>query len=277
MTKQEALAGSLQDKVYAKDYLWLNLRDLPYFRSLLRTVEAKFYQELELPSPTLDLGCGDGHFTAVAFDRLIEVGLDPWDAPIREAKSRNAYHLLTEADGSKMPYREGYFSSAFSNSVLEHIPQVDIVLAETARVMRPGSLFVFCVPNHRFNKTLSMATLLDTMRLFRLAQIYRTFFSRIARHHHLDNPKVWQTRLEQAGFVLEHWWHYFPPKSLAVFEWGHILGLPSLILRKLFGRWIMVSTHWNLGLIYRLLRPFTNAVACDDGVCTFFIARRIGG
>ena len=45
-----------------KDYLWLNLRDLPYFRAMLRAVEAEFYQEFELPSPTLDLGCGDGHF-----------------------------------------------------------------------------------------------------------------------------------------------------------------------------------------------------------------------
>ena len=52
-----------------KDYLWLHLRDLPYFRAMLRAVEAQFYQEFELPAPTLDVGCGDGHFATIAFDR----------------------------------------------------------------------------------------------------------------------------------------------------------------------------------------------------------------
>ena len=38
-----------------KDYLYLHLRDLPYFRGMLRAVEAQFYQEFELPAPTLDV------------------------------------------------------------------------------------------------------------------------------------------------------------------------------------------------------------------------------
>ena len=262
--------------IYMKDYLYLHLRDLPYFRALLRAVESAYYQDLYLPAPILDLGCGDGHFAQLTFDHPIDVGLDPWHGPIQEAGTRNVYRLLTEADASKMPYPDGYFSSAFSNSVLEHITPVEQVLAETARVLRPGALFVFCVPNHHFNDYLSIAVMLDKIRLTSLAKHYRAFFSRIARHCHLDNPQVWQTRLEQAGFVLERWWHYFPPKALHILEWGHYFGLPSLILRRLTGRWILVSTHWNLGLIYRFLEPYANAVPCDDGVCTFYIARRIG-
>ena len=71
-----------------KDYLWLNLRDLPYFRSLLRAVEARFYQGFDLPHPILDVGCGDGHFATVAFDYKLDVGIDPWGSPIREASQR---------------------------------------------------------------------------------------------------------------------------------------------------------------------------------------------
>ena len=56
-----------------------------------------------------------------------------------------------------MPYPRGYFASAFSNSVLEHIPHVERVLEETARVLRPGAVFAFCVPNHRFNESLSIS------------------------------------------------------------------------------------------------------------------------
>ena len=50
-----------------KDYLWLNLRELPYFRGLLRAIEGRFYEEIELAEPVLDLGCGDGQFAAVTF------------------------------------------------------------------------------------------------------------------------------------------------------------------------------------------------------------------
>jgi SAM-dependent methyltransferase len=264
------------NNIHSKDFLWLNIRDLPYFRSLLRAVEAQFYQDIDLPIPTLDIGCGEGHFASLTFDRKIDVGLDPSHQPIHEAGKRHTYRLLTEADGGRMPYPDGYFSSAFSNSVLEHIPHVEQVLAEAARVLKPGAVFVFCVPNHRFNDSLSLVKVLDKLRLAPLEKLYRTFFSFIARHRHLDGPEVWTKRLVRAGFVIEKWWHYFPPDALAVLEWGHYFGLPSLIVHKLTGRWILVPAYWNLMPTYRLLQPHADAIACDDGVCTFYIARRAG-
>ena len=112
------------NNTHSKDFLWLNIRDLPYFRSLLRAVEAQFYQEITLAAPTLDVGCGEGHFADLTFNRKIDIGIDPSRAPIHEAKRRQTYHLLTEADAGKMPYPDRYFASAFSNSVLEHIPHV---------------------------------------------------------------------------------------------------------------------------------------------------------
>lgn len=259
----------------AKDFLWLNIKDLPYFRSLLRAVEAQFYNQADLPAPTLDVGCGEGHFASLIFDRKIEVGLDPSRESLHEASERHAYQLLTEADGGKMPYPDGYFASAFSNSVLEHIPHVEQVLGEIARVLKPGALFVFCVPNHRFNGSLSISRGLERLRLTALAKLYRTFFTYIARHRHLDSPEVWKPRLEAAGFGVEKCWDYFPPKALAILEWGHYLGLPSLLIRKLTGRWILIPAHWNLALTYRLLQPYSSAVSSDDGVCTFYIARRV--
>src|SRR3989337_1004853 len=103
-------------------FLWPMLRTLPYFRALLRAVEADFYGEFELAAPVLDLGCGDGLFASQVFKRPIDVGI----------------------------------ASAFSNSVLEHIPGLQAVLNETARVLRPGGLFLFCVPNHRWQSALSV-------------------------------------------------------------------------------------------------------------------------
>src|SRR4030042_1920185 len=116
-----------------KDFLWLNLRDLPYFRAMLRAVEAQFYQDFELPAPTLDLGCGDGHFATIAFERKLEVGLDPWAGPIHQAARRGGYRLLVQADGGNIPFGNEHFTSALSNSVLEHIPHVQAVLVELRR------------------------------------------------------------------------------------------------------------------------------------------------
>ncbi len=257
-----------------KDFLYLHLRDLPYFRALLRAVESRFYQDLSLPAPTLDVGCGDGHFASVTFDRPIDVGLDPWWEPLREARRYGGYRWLIRAGGSHIPMPDACFASAFSNSVLEHIPDVQAVLHEVARVLRPGAPFYFCVPNHNFPRFLSLAQTLERWGLAPLAGHYRRLFNRISRHYHCDPPEVWQARLEQAGFQVQRWFHYFSPQALAALEWGHYFGLPSWITKRLFGRWILVRHPSNLAWIYRRLIGHVQQPLHEHGAYTFYITRR---
>ena len=260
----------------SKDFLFLHVSDLPYFRGLLRAVESCFYQGLELPAPVYDLGCGDGHFASLTFDQKIDVGLDPWHGPVHEAATRGAYRSLVEADAAHAPFPSHHFASGISNSVLEHIPGIDEVLVETARLLQPGAPFIFCVPNHNFLPTLSIGRLLDSLGLKPLARAYRSFFNRISRHQHCDDPETWQARLEAAGFRIEKYWHYFSPSSLAALEWGHYLGLPCLLLHVLFRRWILVPARWNLSLTLLMLRPYYNEpVPQEQGAYTFYIARRV--
>jgi SAM-dependent methyltransferase len=259
-----------------KDFLWPQLLSLPYFRALLRAVEARFYQDIDLPSPCLDLGCGDGNFASLAFSQPLEVGLDPWTGPIRKARTTAAYHTLVQAMGDAMPFPDGHFASAVSNSVLEHIPQLDAVLQETNRVLKPGALFVFCVPNDRFLPNLSIAQGMERMRLYGAAKSYRAFFNRISRHQHCDSPEVWQERLNRAGFAIERWWHYFSPAALHTLEWGHYLGLPSLISHALTRRWILIPQRWNLALTHRLVRQYYEEHPYrQDGTYSFYITRKM--
>ncbi len=259
-----------------KDFLYLHTRDLPYFRGLLRAVESGFYQDLDLPEPTLDVGCGDGHFAELTFNRKLNVGLDPWTGPIREAGSRDVYHLLTEADGAHMPYPNAHFASALSNSVLEHIPQLDAVLLETARVLKPNAPFVFCVPNHNFTANLSVARFFDAIGLKPLAAAYRAFFNKISRHVTCQDEISWEARLKQAGFKIEKHWHYFSPEALATLEWGHYFGLPSLIIHFFTRRWNLIKAYWNFAILIKLLRKHVNAPVPDpNGAYTFYITRRI--
>jgi SAM-dependent methyltransferase len=259
----------------SKDYLWLNLRDLPYFRAMIRAVEAQFYQAFVLPAPTLDLGCGDGHFAGITFARKLEVGLDPWAGPIRQAAKGQGYLSLVQAVGGRMPFPDGYYASAFSNSVLEHIPQVQGVLAELRRVLKPGAPFLFCVPNPHYLTELSIPGLLRKIGLSGAGQGYTRWFQRISRVEHLEWPDVWQSWLESAGFRLEKWWHYFSPPAMRALEWGHYFGAPTLLCHAVTGRWIIAPWHWNFSLTERFVRKYAIAQPDAQGTFTFYVARSV--
>lgn len=254
--------------------LWRHISSLPYFRGFLRAVEDRFLQEIPLEAPLLDLGSGDGHFASVAFGRRPDIGLDPWVSPMKEARSRDAYRLLVLGEGAKIPAADASVNTVTSISVLEHIPEVEPVITEVARVLKPGGRFVFCVPNHRFPKLLSGRQVLDKLGLHGLAKKYSRFFNKIARHAHTDSPEVWTERLNAAGLEVEQTWDYFPPKALHVLEWGHPLGFPAWVSKKLFGKWVLVPTRWNLVIPWILTRKTLDDPRSEQGVCTYFIARR---
>jgi len=250
----------------SKDFLFLQLRDLPYFRAFLRAVESSYYQVLPLPAPVYDVGCGDGHFASLTFDQKIDVGLDPWHGPIHEAKKYDAYKSLVESDGAKSPFPSEYFASGFSNSVLEHIPHIDDVLKETARVLKKDAPFYFCVPNTRYFSELSISKV--------LGKPYENWFRKISRVHHADETDVWKERLERTGFELVRWWHYFSPASMRVLEWGHYFGVPSVFARVLTGKWIVSRTRWNLFFTRKYVERYASPEPIENGTFTFYIARK---
>jgi SAM-dependent methyltransferase len=256
------------------DFLWRHLQDLPYFRALLRAVEARFYQGISLGEPVLDLGCGDGHFASAMPPHSPFVGIDPWWEPLLEARGREVYLLVGQASGAAMPFPSGHFGTVVSNSVLEHIPNLDPVMVEAARVLRPGGQFVFCVPSNCFLAFLSISRGLRRVGLSRPARAYEAFFNRISRHHHCDDPATWQARLNGAGLRLVRHWYYFSQGALATLEWGHYFGLPSLVTKKLLGRWIIAPTRANLWLTERLLRRYYDEPLPERGAYLFFIAQK---
>ena len=257
------------------DFLWQHLRDLPAFRGLLRAVEARFYQDLlPLDEPVLDVGCGDGHFASIAFPRPLLAGIDPAAAVLREARERGAYHVLAQALGNALPYAGGTFATVISNSVLEHIPDVASVLAEIARVLQPGGRFIFCVPGDRFTDLLFFTQLFRRLRLEGLARAYKGYFNRISRHHHCDGPEVWQERLAVVGLRPVEHFYYFSERANHALDLGHYYGAPSLVAKKLFGRWILAPSRWNLALTERWLRPLYNEPLPEVGAYLFVVAEK---
>lgn len=254
--------------------LWRHISSLPYFRAFLRACEDRFYQDIDLPEPVFDLGSGDGHFASVAFKRKLAVGLDPWAAPMREAKQRNAYRMLVLGEGARIPFADSSFAAVTSTSVLEHIPDIQPVLQEVGRILIPDGKFVFCVPNHRFPEMLWGRKVLNGLRLKKLGQVYSRFFNWISRHAHTDPPDIWRQRLSEAGMQVEDTWDYFPPSALHILEWGHPLGLPALFSKKVFGKWILVPKRWNLAIPWRMTRKYLKDPRSSEGVCSFFVAHK---
>ncbi len=258
-----------------KDFLWIQIRELPYFRGLLRAVEAKFYQDLTIEAPVLDLGCGDGHFASRTFDFKIDVGIDPWSGPLQEAAQSGAYRSTVRCEGAAIPFPDYSFKTIISNSVLEHIPEVDAVIGEASRVIQSGGRFIFCVPNHQFLGNLSVSNFFDTVHLRGLGRAYRSFFNKISRHHHCDDPAMWERRLSEHGFRIEKYWHYFSPGAFHTLEWGHYFGLPSLISHWLTRKWILLPARWSLWPVERICRRYYDEPAEQPlGAYTFYIARK---
>jgi SAM-dependent methyltransferase len=154
------------------DLLERHLRDLPYFRATLRAVEARMMRSVPLPSPVLDLGCGDGHFASVTFYPGATVGIDPELSSLREASRRGAYRLLVQARGDRLPFAVGSFASAFSNSVLEHVEGLAEVMAELSRVLQPGASLAITVPNPGYRRELHVPQLLRRIGLRRIGERY---------------------------------------------------------------------------------------------------------
>jgi SAM-dependent methyltransferase len=257
-----------------RDFLWPHVQALPYFRALLRAVEASLVHDLALPEPVLDVGCGDGHFGSVAFDHPITVGIDPSRVSLREAAGFHAYRWLIASGGEHLPFARGAFASALSNSVLEHIPPLQDVLNEVGRVVQPGGKFVFTVPNPGYLEHLALPRYPRRLGLDSLAQAYTEWFRVVTRTVNLEWEEDWRGRLDQAGFTLVRSVRYFSPRALRTLEWGHYFGLPSLVARKLTGRWIIWPSRFNLGLTERFVRRYYREPLAGDGTYTLYVARR---
>jgi len=261
------------------DYLVAHLTQVPAFRALLRAVEARLLGRWtpRLKRPILDLGCGDGLFASVVFPEPVEVGLDPSYQAVAEAHRRGAYRQVVVAEGQSIPYPNSYFATVFSNCVLEHIRDVEVVLQEVHRVLRKEGIFLFSTPSEHFAEYLFFPTLLRRLRMRSLAQAYGRWFNRISKHYHTDGVAGWRERLEKAGFRILHWEPYMSPHAHWLFDLGHYYGAITLLYRKLLGRWLIAPWRWNVALLEWLLRRFYRERGLETGAYLFFVCKRGDG
>ena len=125
-----------------------------------RSIELAVVVEHGLPEGRgLDLGCGDGKLMGIVLEaaqtarELVGVDIDPLETAAAQASG--VYRRVHTVPGASVPEPDASFDFAFSNSVLEHIDEIEPVIAEVGRVLRPGGAFVFTVPADGFHDCLA--------------------------------------------------------------------------------------------------------------------------
>jgi ubiquinone/menaquinone biosynthesis C-methylase UbiE len=115
-------------------------------------------------SRLLDLGCGPGPLTRdLAKMGYPGVGLDASPAMIefciQQAKTDGISDLWTYnlGDVEAVPFPDNSFDAVVCSGVIDYLPTDDKLIAEAARVLKPGGRFVLCFTN-RFGYTVSLST-----------------------------------------------------------------------------------------------------------------------
>lgn len=256
-------------------HLWRQLSSMAPHRALVRAVEAWLLSRVPLETPVLDLGCGDGHFGGLAFDRPPDVAIDLAVDAVAEAGRRREYGAVVCGDARRLPFRDAVFGSVVSNSALEHVEDVDAALREARRVLGKGGALVATTPTDRFAVELLGSAIARGLRLSTAANAYGRFFSRISRHYHAEEPRVWRDRLARAGFEVIHHATYFPPSALHAFDLCHYLSVPFLVARRTIGTWVLHPIQTEA--FFRWLRRYTqDGPEHPDGVYQLVVCRRAG-
>ncbi len=95
-----------------------------------------------LPSGRLlDLGCGTGHSYELLGERET-VGVD-----LHAASLAGQRRETVVADMRDLPFGDAAFDAVVAVHSLEHVPDPGVVLAEVARLLRPGGKAAFVTPN----------------------------------------------------------------------------------------------------------------------------------
>lgn len=255
------------------DDVYINrlLETSPLYHVLVRAAECLLLRDYDLPAPVLDIGCGPGTFGRALFgERQVDAGIDPQHGELVQARDTASYRWLVQCAGATLPFRDESFASSFSNSTLEHIPDVEPVLAEMHRVVAPGGPVLITVPSEHFLAYYGGSQLLEGLRLKTPAARYRAWTRKRARVHHDDPPDVWIDRLTSVGFTVQSWRYYYSRANMALFDLSHYMTVPSLLTRRLLGRWVLWPGKRNVLPLARLLRRWVDPGPEDEGAFLLF-------
>ena len=93
------------------------------------------------PGRIADIGCGIGHsYRLLAPRETVGIDVDP-------AVLAGQQRETVAADMRRLPFADGAFDGSIAVHSIEHVPDADRALSESARVLKPGAVAVVVTPN----------------------------------------------------------------------------------------------------------------------------------
>jgi SAM-dependent methyltransferase len=174
--------------------------------SLWRAWEYAAYRTHALQEPVLDVGCGDGQWFRLVWPEIGDVsGIDLEPAAVERARRSGVYRQVWQADAAAMPVAAGAFGSVFANCSLEHMDNIETVIGNVYRALRPGGTFIFSVVTDKIDTWFSPTVLAEALGAEARA---RDRYEEWLAYHHLVNLlpiECWCEALISAGFeIVEH-------------------------------------------------------------------------
>lgn len=210
---------------------------------LCRVPELELFSQIKLEHPVLDHCCGDGYIAANAFPEIsIDAGVDISYKQLKVAKQRGNYKRLEWGDaGIALPFEDAEFTTVINNSGIEHILNLEISIAEIARVLRVGGKVYLNVLNSRYFDRWPLKP--ETAKKYKSFQPF----------HHALNEREWRDVLERHKFKEVTFIDYFPEstsKVLASLDYRYSahyfrkrISLPLILERFFPASWLVRRWH----------------------------------
>jgi ubiquinone/menaquinone biosynthesis C-methylase UbiE len=185
-------------------------------------------QKTRMRGRILDLGCGDGRLSSARVSGAQHscdkkephtlIGIDPDVEDSAIARRSGSYEKVYTCSANAIPEEDCSFDFCFANSVIEHIPNIDEVLKEVSRVLRPNGKFIFTVPSTEFER------LMKTSRFWagkfsggNSEEYSRMMNTRLAVCRYFDHKET-EAMLKDVGLEIIQEEYYFPESAVRIWE-----------------------------------------------------------
>ncbi len=251
-------------------YIETYLQNRPLFFSLIRPQEAELFNQHagRVEPPILDLGCGDGFFAGVVWGKgKIDVGLDLTNERTKKIENAGIYKKIRYFDGVRIPYPDNHFQTIVSNCVLEHVSDIEGLLKEANRVLKPNGFFLTTVMTEKWEEYLLGRQI--------LGKKYVLWMRKKQVHLNVFSPKKWRKVFSTAGFISAKEIGYLSEKTARGIDIFHYLAAPQLISYKLFGKWVLFPQVLKIikpENIFKRLITYPNNIA--EAAAVFYVLRK---